>query len=184
MLVIGTILRMRVGRHGSGSRPRALLLRLTAATAFYAFVPADLVPSFDGPVPPGCAHSGCREPAGAFRNPDLGGSREHLQCVLLVVLLGCFWFAINVVPLSAYKDLDAEIFGLAFFVSLVLLPAGAIIIATVAPLRAVNQRLLFLVVGALALFALNAVSVFGLQRVLDAPKASGQSMLTRVSTPA
>jgi hypothetical protein len=65
-----------------------------------------------------------------------------------------------------------------------MLPAGAIIIATVAPLRAVNQRLLFLVVGALALFALNAVSVFGLQRVLDAPKASGQSMLSRVSTPA
>jgi hypothetical protein len=189
MLVIGTILRMRVGRHGSGSPPRArgvakaLLLRvglygawLTAATAFYAFVLTDLIPSDSsaGVLLLGALVVFVANLVVPFAIL-IWAIKEHLQCVILVALLGCFWLAINVLPLGVYKDLDAEVFGLAFFVSLVLLPAGAIIIATIAPLRAVNQRLLFLVVGALALVALNAVSVFGLQRVLDAPKASGSA---------
>jgi hypothetical protein len=47
---------------------------------------------------------------------------------------------------------------------------GIIAIDLLAPVKSINQRLLFLAMGTLLLVALNMVSVFGFHHLLDAPK--------------
>jgi hypothetical protein len=56
------------------------------------------------------------------------------------------------------------------FLLISLCPLCAIAIATLAPVRLVNQRLLFLALGAILLVALNQISTLDLHRFVNGPK--------------
>jgi hypothetical protein len=103
--------------------------------------------------------------------PLIRVSQERLQCLALAALLTLFWIALAVVPLFPIaRDLsDAEVMtlGWAGVVSAMLVPIGVIAVDVLAPVKSVNQRLLFLATGALMLVALNVMSRLGLQQLLE-----------------
>jgi hypothetical protein len=103
--------------------------------------------------------------------PLIWVSQERLQCLALAALLTLFWIALAVVPLFPIaRDLsDAEVMtlGWAGVVSAMLVPIGVIAVDVLAPVKSVNQRLLFLATGALMLVALNVMSRLGLQQLLE-----------------
>jgi len=96
----------------------------------------------------------------------------------LVALVTLFWIALAVTPLAlimfgeqhASDDPEASMIMLAGFSAFALLTIGVIAIDLLAPVKSINQRLLFLAMGTLSLVALNMVSVFALHHLLDAPK--------------
>ena len=100
-------------------------------------------------------------------------SKERLQCLALVTLLTLFWIALSVVPLrfigsSSYSE--GVTVGFAIFFSFTLVTVGVTAVDMLAPVKSINQRLLFLGLGTLSLVALNMISVVGLHRLLEAPK--------------
>jgi hypothetical protein len=94
----------------------------------------------------------------------------------LAVLLTLFWIALAVVPLVAIagkiSDADHLALGSSGIFSTMLVPVGVIAIESLAPVKSINQRLLFLGTGALLLVALNAMSRLGLQQLLEKTSSS------------
>ena len=108
-------------------------------------------------------------------------SKERLQCLALVTLLTLFWFALALGPISRIAGaaispseiIDtsvADMAGYSGFFSIWLVTIGVIAIDVLAPVKSINQRLLFLAMGTLSLVALNMISVFALHRLLEVPK--------------
>ena len=102
-------------------------------------------------------------------------SKERLQCFALVTLLTVFWFALAFIPLwlMAWAATPGSDVNMVTFVALFAFPLvtiGVIAIDLLAPVKSINQRLLFLAIGTLSLVALNMVSVLGLQYLIEAPK--------------
>ena len=121
-------------------------------------------------------------------------SKERLQCLALVTLLTLFWFALALGPISRIAGaaispseiIDtsvADMAGYSGFFSIWLVTIGVIAIDILAPVKSINQRLLFLAMGTLSLVALNMISVFALHRLLEAPDPHCRS-LCRGVTPA
>jgi TIR domain len=103
--------------------------------------------------------------------PIIWASQEHLQCLALAALLTLFWIALAVVPLvpiaAKTSDVDRLALGSAGILSAMLVPVGLIAIESLAPVKSINQRLLFLAMGALLLVTLNAISRLGLHHFLE-----------------
>jgi TIR domain-containing protein len=102
-------------------------------------------------------------------------SKERLQCLTLVTLLTLFCIALAVAPLgpiikAATSNEEYATIGYAAFIIPLVTTSGIITIDLLAPMKSINQRLLFLAIGALSLVALNMVSVFGFHHLVDAPK--------------
>jgi hypothetical protein len=101
-------------------------------------------------------------------------SKERLQCLALVTLLTLFWIALVTLPLMIFVGVgdpeDMTTVWAAILFSLMLVPIGVIAIDVIAPVKSLNQRLLFLAMGTLSLVALNFISVFALQHLIEAPK--------------
>src|SRR5262249_12321546 len=108
--------------------------------------------------------------------PIIWASQERLQCLALAVLLTLFWIVLAVVPLvpiaAQISDADHLALGSSGIFSAMLVPVGLIVIDCLAPVKSINQRLLFLQTGALLLVALNAVSRLGLLHFLERTSAS------------
>jgi len=108
--------------------------------------------------------------------PIIWASQERLQCLALAVLLTLFWIVLAVVPLvpiaAQISDADHLALGSSGIFSAMLVPVGLIAIDCLAPVKSINQRLLFLQTGALLLVALNAVSRLGLLHFLERTSAS------------
>jgi TIR domain len=98
-------------------------------------------------------------------------SQDRLQCFALAVFLLLFWIALAVVPLvpiaAGISDADHLALGASGIFSAMLVPVGVIAIESLAPVKSINQRLLFLAIGALLLVALNALSRLGLHHLLE-----------------
>jgi len=99
-------------------------------------------------------------------------SRDRPNCLALVTLLTVFWIVLAVVPLFPIARDTSEqeqlTLGWAAVFSATLVPIGAIAIDLIAPVKSINQRLLFLATGALLLVALNMISRLGLDHLLVA----------------
>jgi hypothetical protein len=104
-------------------------------------------------------------------------SKERLQCLALVTLVTLFWTVLAVTPIGlimfgeqhASDSPEATLIMLAGFSAFALLTIGVIAIDLLAPVKSINQRLLFLAIGALLLVALNMISVLALHRLIEAP---------------
>jgi hypothetical protein len=103
--------------------------------------------------------------------PIIWASQERLQSLALAALLTLFWIALAVVPLVSIaaetSDADRLALGWAGIFSAMLVPVAVIAIESLAPVKSINQRLLFLATGALLLVALNAISRLGLHHLLE-----------------
>ena len=110
-------------------------------------------------------------------------SNEKLQSALMIVIVFVLLGLVVVFPMidvliDATRRMNPQEFAvyasselfLAMTVLVVVPPLYAIAIATLAPVRLVNQRLLFLSLGVIVLIALNGISLLDLHRFLDAPK--------------
>jgi hypothetical protein len=110
-------------------------------------------------------------------------SNEKLQSALMIVIVFVLLGLVVVFPMidvliDATRRMNPQEFAvyasselfLAMTVLAVIPPLYAIAIATLAPVRLVNQRLLFLSLGVIVLIALNGISLLDLHRFLDAPK--------------
>src|SRR5262249_31963146 len=90
-------------------------------------------------------------------------SKERLQRLALVTLLTLFCIALAYMPLGAIigADLNSEYNTMIGYIILVLTPLvatiGVIAIDVLAPVKSINQRLLFLAIGTLSLVALNKI---------------------------
>jgi hypothetical protein len=103
--------------------------------------------------------------------PIIWASQERLQSLALAALLTLFWIALAVVPLVSIaaetSDAGRLALGWAGIFSAMLVPVAVIAIESLAPVKSINQRLLFLATGALLLVALNAISRLGLHHLLE-----------------
>jgi hypothetical protein len=110
-------------------------------------------------------------------------SNEKLQSILMIVIVFVLVGLVVVFPtmdvvLDATRRMSPQEFSAylssEFFVAMTALvtvpPLYAIAIATLSPVRLVNQRLLFLSLGVIVLIALNGISLLDLHQFVNAPK--------------
>jgi hypothetical protein len=185
MVVVGTVLRTETPAYSDGrsrvTRSKAQLLKSIAArvgiyliccVVFFAIAAAATFNHVDSNYMVALLATFAVAPLA----PIIWASQERLQCLALAVLLTLFWITLAVVPLvpiaAKISDADHLALGASGIFSAMLVPVGVIAIESLAPVKSINQRLLFLATGALLLVALNAMSRLGLQQLLEKTSSS------------
>jgi hypothetical protein len=180
MVVVGTVLRTETPAYPDGrarvTRSKAQLLKSIAArvgiyliccVVFFAVAAAATLNEVDADYMLALLATFAVAPLA----PIIWASQERLQCLALAALLTLFWIALAVVPLvpiaANISKADHLALGSSGIFSAMLVPVGAIAIESLAPVKSINQRLLFLATGALLLVALNAMSRLGLHHLLE-----------------
>jgi hypothetical protein len=111
----------------------------------------------------------------------LYASRERTQCLVSAVLYLFFSIVLVVGPLLAMvlrKQVEMDSFSIVTIAFLPLvLQLGLTLIVSFAPLRAVNRRLVFIVIGVFLLVALNEISKLNLYQYFLAPRPAATQQL-------
>ena len=101
-------------------------------------------------------------------------SHEKLQRFLMLLFVFVFWVIMVLIPIDTLgarsEPLGEDELWLAVAIADFLPMFAFFAILSFAPLKAVNNRLSFAVIGMLLLIALNKMSVLGVQHFLEAPK--------------
>ena len=180
MLVVGTVLRTEIPAYPGGAsrvtHSKAQWLKSVAArvgiyliccTVFFAVAAVATLKQVDSDYMFALLVTFAVAPL----VPIIWASQQRLQCLALLALLTLFWIALAVVPLVPIaRELsvgDRMALGSAGILSAMLVPVGAIAIESLTSVKSINQRLLFLAIGALLLVALNAMSRLGLGRLVE-----------------